>query len=151
MKKLTINYQENWDCNGTHTTQNVKLSKEIIEKFNYYLADLIKPIKEKSIISNSEMDLLIFAQPLKSYNSCIGLTRLRLLKIFLDDEGYDTTRLLTDRNTMIIEENKGNKNMKKNNKIKNENLIDFISDLWEIEIQPYDENKKYDFELIKLN
>lgn len=104
MKKLIINYQQGWDCNGTHTQQNVKLSKEIIEKFNYYLEELIKPISEKRILNSNDMNLLVYATPIWNYRKCIGLTRLRLLKVFLDNEGYDTTRLLTNRNTMIIEE-----------------------------------------------
>lgn len=104
MKKLTINYQENWDCEGTHIQQNITLSKEIIEKFNYYLEELIEPIMQKRIIESSEVDLITYATPIWNYKRCIGLLRLRLLKVFLCNEGYDTTRLLTDRNTMIIVE-----------------------------------------------
>lgn len=104
MKKLTINYQQNWDCEGTHTQQNVKLSKEIIKKFNYYLEELNNSILEQRIIESKDAEILMYATPIWNYERCIGITRLRLLKPFLKNEGYDTTRLLTDRNTMIIEE-----------------------------------------------
>ena len=35
-------------------------------------------------------------------------------------------------------------------KIKNNELIDFINDFWDIEIVEYNQNQKYDFELVSL-
>ena len=104
MKELKINYRQNWDCEGTHTTQNITLSKEIFEKFNFYLEELNNSILEQRIIESKDVEILMYATPIWNYKRCIGITRLRLLKVFLKDKGYDTTRLLTDRNTMIIEE-----------------------------------------------
>ena len=65
MKKLNV--KKNWNCKKTHTTQNVELSKKIVEKFNYYLKKLIKQKNKKNNNKCSEMNLLTYDTPIWNY------------------------------------------------------------------------------------
>ena len=60
MENIKVSYNENWDCEGYHTTQNIKLSRNLFDRFNIFLTDCRKPIKNKHLITNAEMELLVY-------------------------------------------------------------------------------------------
>ena len=102
MENIKVSYNENWDCEGYHTTQNIKLSKNLLDKFNIFLADCRNPIKKKYLITNAEMELLAYGHNVDDLNRCLHLTQLRLLYQFLKNNNIDCNRVKTDRNTMLI-------------------------------------------------
>lgn len=102
MENIKVSYNENWDCEGYHTTQNIKLSKNLLDSFNIFLADCRKPIEKKYLISNEEMKLLAYGKNVVNLNRCLNLTQLRLLYQFLTQNNIDCSRVKTDRNTMLI-------------------------------------------------
>lgn len=102
MKKIKVNYKQNWDYEGYHTTQNIKLSKNLLDRFNIFLADCRKLIEKKHLITNAEMELLVYGKNVDNLNRCLHLTQLRLLYQFLMQNHIDCSRVKTDRNTMLI-------------------------------------------------
>ena len=102
MAKIIVSYTENWDCEGYHTTQNIKLPKEILRDFNGYLRACIEPIKKKHVITNEEMNLVMYGHPIDNLNRCLHLTQLRMLYSFLNGNNIDCSRIKTDRNTMLF-------------------------------------------------
>ena len=102
MENIKVSYNENWDCEGYHTTQNIKLSKNLLDRFNIFLADCRKPIEKKHLITNAEMELLAYGKNIDNLNRYLHLTQLRLFYQFLMQNHIDCSRVKTDRNTMLI-------------------------------------------------
>ena len=102
MEKIKVNYTQNWDCEGYHTTQNIKISKTLLNKFNIFLNDIRKPIEKKYCITSAEMYLLTYGKNIDNLNRCLHLTQLQLLYQFLIKNNIDCSRVKTDRNTMLI-------------------------------------------------
>ena len=100
-EKITVSYNSNWDCEGHHTTQNIKLPKKIFNIFNDYLSAYRKTIQNNHIISSAEADILMYGKAVINLNRCLTLTQLRLLYQFLSENKIDCSRLKTNRNTMI--------------------------------------------------
>ena len=102
MENIKVTYTQNWDCEGYHTTQNIKISKELLDKFSAFVSVCREPIMKKHIISNAEMDLLAYGKIVSNLERCLTHTQLLLLYRFLYNEGIDCSRIKTDRNTMLI-------------------------------------------------
>jgi hypothetical protein len=102
MENIKVSYNKNWDCEGYCTTQNIKLSKDLLNRFNIFLADCRKPIEKKHLITNAEMELLVYGKNIENLNRCLYLTQLKLLYQFLTQNHIDCSRVKTDRNTMLI-------------------------------------------------
>ena len=102
MEDIKVSYNKNWDCEGCHTTQNIRLSENLLQRFNIFLADCRKPIEKKYLITNEEMKLLAYGKNVINLNRCLNLTQLRLLYQFLTQNNIDCSRVKTDRNTMLI-------------------------------------------------
>lgn len=102
MENIKVSYNENWDCEGYHTTQNIKLSKNLLEKFSAFVTVCREPIKKKHLITSVEMDLLAYGKIVDNLNRCLTHTQLLLLCYFLKNEGIDCSRVKTDRNTMLV-------------------------------------------------
>ena len=102
MENIKVSYIENWDCEGYHTTQNIKLSENLLKRFNNFLADCRKPIEHKRIITSAEMDLLAYGKNIENINRCLTIIQLHLLYQFLIQNHIECNRIKTDRNTMLI-------------------------------------------------
>ena len=102
MENIKVSYNENWDCEGYHTTQNIRLSENLLQRFNIFLADCRKPIERKRLITNAEMDLLAYGKNIENLNKCLHITQLHLLYQFLTQNHIDCNRVKTNRNTMLI-------------------------------------------------
>lgn len=102
MKNIRVSYNENWDCEGYHTTQTIKIPKELLDGFNKFLEECRKPIEGKYIKTNAEMSLIMFGKQINNLERCLHLTQLRLLVQYLKDNGIDCNRVKTDRNTMLV-------------------------------------------------
>lgn len=102
MEKITVSYTENWDCEGCHTTQNIKLPKEILRDFNGYLKTQREPIEKKHVKSYSEVEILMYGKIIENLNRCLTITQLRLLYQFLTENNIDCSRMKTNRNTMLV-------------------------------------------------
>ena len=102
MKNIKVSYIENWDCEGYHTTQNIRLSENLLKRFNYFLSDCRKPIEHKRLITSAEMDLLAYGKNIENINRCLTITQLHLLYQFLTQNQIECNRIKTDRNTMLI-------------------------------------------------
>ena len=99
MENIKVSYNKNWDCEGCHTTQNIRLSENLLQRFNIFLADCRKPIERKCLITNAEMD---YGKNIENLNRCLNITQLRLLYQFLTQNHIDCNRVKTNRNTMLI-------------------------------------------------
>lgn len=62
MENIKVSYTQNWDCEGYHTTPNIRLSTDLFTKFNAFLTECRKPIESKTLKSNSEMKLLMYGK-----------------------------------------------------------------------------------------
>ena len=102
MEKIIVSYTENWDCEGYHTTQNIRIPKEILRDFNGHLKALREPIQKKHLISYAEGEILMYGKIIENFNRCLTLTQLRLLYQFLMENKIDCSRMKTNRNTMLI-------------------------------------------------
>ena len=102
MENIKVSYNENWDCEGYHTTQNIKLSENMLQRFNIFLADCRKLADKKHLRTSEEMNILIYGKNVENLNRCLHLTQLRLLYQFLMQNHIDCSRVKTDRNTMLI-------------------------------------------------
>ena len=102
MENIKVSYNKNLDCEGCHTTQNIRLSENLLQRFNIFLADCRKPIERKCLITNAEMDLLAYGKNIENLNRCLNITQLRLLYQFLTQNHIDCSRVKTNRNTMLI-------------------------------------------------
>ena len=102
MTKIIVSYTENWDCEGYHTTQNIKLPKEILRDFNGYLRAKREPIQKKHLISSADADILMYGKIIENLNRCLTQTQLRMLYSFLNGNNIDCSRIKTDRNTMLF-------------------------------------------------
>ena len=104
MENIKVSYTQNWDCEGYHTTQNIKISKNLLEKFNDFLAACRKNIdtEKKHLFTSGEMEMLVYGKNVDNLNRCLTLTQLRLLYQFFTNYGIDCSRVKTDRNTMLI-------------------------------------------------
>lgn len=102
MEKIIVSYTENWDCEGYHTTQNIKLSKEILRDFNGHLKGIAEHIQRKRIKSYSEAEILMYGKIIENLNRCLTITQLRLLYQFLTENNIDCSRIKTNRNTMLF-------------------------------------------------
>jgi hypothetical protein len=104
MENIKVSYNENWDCEGFHTTQNIKMSKGLLEKFNDFLAACRKNIdtEKKHLFTSREMEMFMYGKNVVNLNRCLTLTQLRLLYQFLINNGIDCSRVKTDRNTMLV-------------------------------------------------
>ena len=102
MERITVSYRRSWDCEGYFTTQSVKISQSLLDKFNLFLAEQRKVLQNKRVWSCSEMDILMYAKDVTNPNRCLTLTQLEFLHLFLHLEGIDTDRLIPGRNTMLI-------------------------------------------------
>ena len=104
MGNIKVSYNENWDCEGYHTTQNIKLSENMLQRFNIFLADCRKLADKKHLRTSEEMNILIYGKNVENLNRCLHLTQLRLLYQFLMQNHIDCSRVKTDRNTMLVVE-----------------------------------------------
>lgn len=102
MENIKVSYIENWDCEGYHTTQNIRLSENLLKRFNCFLADCRKLVENKRLITSAEMDLLAYGKNIENVNKCLNLTQLYLLCEFLTQNHIECNRIKTDRNTMLI-------------------------------------------------
>ena len=102
MENIKVSYNKNWDCEGRCTTQNIRLSENLLQRFNIFLADCRKPIENKHLITSEEMKLLAYGKNVENLNKCLHLTQLRLLYQFLTQNHIDCSRVKTNRNTMLI-------------------------------------------------
>ena len=102
MGNIKVSYTENWDCEGYHTTQNIRLSKDLFKRLNYFISGRRKPIEHKKIITSAEIDLLAYGKNIENVNRCLTITQLHLLYQFLAQNHIDCSRIKTDRNTMLI-------------------------------------------------
>ena len=102
MENIKVNYKENWDCEGYHTTQTITLSKELLKEFNNFLVDCRKQIEQKKLKTSVEMYLLTYGRNVENLNRCLRLTQLRLFYQFLKENNIDCSRVKTDRNTMLV-------------------------------------------------
>ena len=102
MENIKVTYTQNWDCEGYHTTQNIKISKELLDKFSAFVTVCREPIKKKHLITNAEMDLLAYGKIIDNLKKCLTHTQLLLLIYFLNTEGVDCSRIKINRNTMLI-------------------------------------------------
>ena len=102
MAKIIVSYTENWDCEGYHTTQNIRIPKEVLRGFNGHLKAQREPIQKKHLISGAEMNIVMYGKPIENLNRCLTLTQLRMLYSFLNGNNIDCSRVKTDRNTMLF-------------------------------------------------
>ena len=102
MENIKVSYNKNRDCEGRRTTQNIRLSENLLQRFNIFLADCRKPIENKHLITSEEMKLLAYGKNVENLNKCLHLTQLRLLYQFLTQNHIDCNRVKTNRNTMLI-------------------------------------------------
>lgn len=102
MEKITVSYRHNWDCEGHYTTQNIKISKELLNEFNKYLTEQRNYLQGKSVITHEEMGILTYAKEVKNLERCLTLTQLKFLWIFLMEKKIDNSRVIPNRNTMLI-------------------------------------------------
>ena len=102
MEKIIVSYTENWDCEGYHTTQNIKIPKEILRDFNGYLRAKREPVEKQHIFSYAEAEILMYGKIIENLNRCLTLTQLRLLYQFLVENNIDCSRIKTNRNTMLF-------------------------------------------------
>ena len=102
MENIKVNYRQNWDTQGYHTTQNIKISKNLLSRFNIFLEDVRKSIENKCSITSEEMYLLKYGKNIEALNKCLSFTQLRLLYKFLMENNINCSRVKTDRNTMLI-------------------------------------------------
>lgn len=102
MENIKVSYNENWDFEGYHTTQNIRMSKDLLKKFNEYITVIREPIKKKSLVTSAEMDLICFGGNVIDLGKCLTHTQLMLLYDFLRSEGIDCSRIKVDRNTMLV-------------------------------------------------
>lgn len=99
---IKVSYNQNWDCRGYHTTQNIKLPKELLNQFNRYLERIRNIDKNNIIIPTERMNFLAYGRNVENLNECLNLTQLRLLRWFLIQKHIDCSRIKTDRNTMLV-------------------------------------------------
>ena len=104
MENIKVSYNENWDCEGYHTTQNIRLSENMLQRFNIFLADCRKIVEGRRLLTSEEMNLLAYGKNVENLNRCLHLTQLRLLYQFLMQNHIDCSRVKTDRNTMLVVE-----------------------------------------------
>lgn len=102
MKNIKVTYTQDWDCDGCHTTQNIRISKELLDMFNAFVVVCREPIMKKHTITGCEMNLLAYGKIVNNLNRCLTHTQLTLLLCFLESESIDCSRVKTDRNTMLI-------------------------------------------------
>ena len=102
MNKIIVSYNSKHDVGGYHTTQNIKISKDMLDDFNYYLKHYLKSIEEKQDKTSWDMRILLYGKPIINLKRCLTITQLRLLYMFLKGKGFNTDRIKLDRNTMII-------------------------------------------------
>ena len=100
-EKISVNYLQDWDCEGYHTTQNITVSRRLLDLFASYVTTCREPILNKRIITNAEADLFMYGEIVNNLDRCLTHTQLLLLVSFLSAEGIDCTRIKTDRNTLL--------------------------------------------------
>lgn len=92
MLKLRINYQKNWDNEGTVYNQNIYINKDITNRFNCYIKKVSPTICQ-----------LGFLKPLGDERvQYLTLIQAKHLRALLEGLGYDTKRYISNRNTRII-------------------------------------------------
>ena len=96
--KLIVSYQKNWGENGTVYTQTVKVPSELLTIIN---TKINKAIKEKSHPTIEDNHRHIFLSPLQGKKNYTTNTTSKLIKQELGNLGVDTTRYLSDRNTIV--------------------------------------------------
>ena len=96
---MKINYQMSYDDDGFVYRQNIKLSKDVLEKFNDYLL-LYKAHNNLDSYERLYLNEIYFT------NKVIPLrnSQARLLRRYLEENGYNVKRFLLDRNTKLIVE-----------------------------------------------
>lgn len=108
MSAIKVSYTENWDCEGYHTTQNIKIPKEVVLQFNDYAMTCVKKAQaNKGNCCYGEQQIALYVRPVKDMlekGRCLHLTELQLLYKFLQMQGYDCKRIKTNRNTMLYME-----------------------------------------------
>ena len=67
-KILKVNYLSDWDKNGTHYNQNIKITFQLAKGFNWYVNKIKEEIEKKSkkthITSGVDMEILTYLQKL---------------------------------------------------------------------------------------
>ena len=96
--KLIISYQKNWDENGTVYTQTVKIPSELLTILNIKIN---KAIEEKGHPTITDNHRHIFLSPLQDGKNYITNTTSKLIRQELGNLWIDTTRYLSDRNTIV--------------------------------------------------
>lgn len=97
-KKLIVSYQKNWDENGTVYTQTVKIPSELLTILNIKIN---KATEEKGHPTITDNHRHIFLSPLQDGKNYITNTTSKLIRQELGNLWIDTTRYLSDRNTIV--------------------------------------------------
>lgn len=101
--KLIVSYQKNWGEDGTVYTQTVKVPSELLTIINTKINKAIKEKSHPTIEDNHRHIFLspLFLSPLQGKKNYTTNTTSKLIKQELENLGVDTTRYLSDRNTIV--------------------------------------------------
>lgn len=97
-KKLIVSYQKNWDNKGTVYRQTVKVPSELLTILN---SKLNKAIEEKGHSTITDNFNHVYISPLQDGKNYITNTTSKLIRQELENLWIDTTRYLSDRNTIV--------------------------------------------------
>lgn len=106
MKKIKVNYRQNWGKDGTHYTQTITLDKGFIKYINkniryYFDADYdVKETIAESVGFSTYYDCYLEELDEKETYNYLTLTQLRFIYYYLAVNNYDVKRVLY-RNTII--------------------------------------------------
>lgn len=106
MKKIKVNYRQNWGKDGTHYDQTITLDKSFIKYINknirYYFeaAPEVKETIAKSVGFSTYYDCYLEELNEKEAYNYLTLTQLRFIYYYLAVNNYDVKRVLY-RNTII--------------------------------------------------
>lgn len=96
--KLIVSYQKNWDENGTVYTQTVKIPSELLTILNIKIN---KAIEEKGHSTITDKFNHVYISPLQDGKNYTTNTTSKLIRQELGNLWIDTTRYLSDRNTIV--------------------------------------------------
>lgn len=106
MKKIKVNYRQNWGKDGTHYTQTITLDKSFIKYVNKnikYYFNATPEVREtiaNSVGFSTYYDCYLEELDLKETYNFLTHTQLMFIYYYLEVNNYDTRRIL-DRNTII--------------------------------------------------
>ena len=95
---IIVSYQNDWDENGTHYNQRIRVPKELKEAINNEMRQA-QETRQHEALNNSHD--YIYLNELTDNDNYTTLTTARLVKHVLETNGIDTKRVKLDRNTII--------------------------------------------------